>query len=123
MKGEKLVEVRVFERGTILADVEGGEVRTMDISLIETPLEGERLVLGGYSDGKLKVSFFNIFPVCSQLAEMCVFSQLWRHLRPIFELVAETEGLGKCVLSVEVEKVVVGGRERTLLVSGQSDGR
>ncbi|GAA5988270.1 hypothetical protein JCM5350_002837, partial [Sporobolomyces pararoseus] len=98
---EKFVEVRVLERGTILADVEGGEVRTMDISLIETSVEGERLVVGGYSDGKLK---------------------LWRHLRSIFELVAETEGLGKCVLSVEVEKVVVGGRERTLLISGQSDG-
>ncbi|GAA5988011.1 hypothetical protein JCM5350_004140, partial [Sporobolomyces pararoseus] len=99
---EKFVEVRVLERGTILADVEGGEVRTMDISLIETSVEGERLVLGGYSDGKLK---------------------LWRHSRSIFELVAETEGLGKCVLSVEVEKVVVAGGERTLLISGQSDGR
>jgi hypothetical protein len=53
---EKLVEVRVLERGMILADIEGGEVRTMDIALIETKQEGERLVISGYSDGKLKVS-------------------------------------------------------------------
>ncbi|GAA5973152.1 hypothetical protein JCM3765_001796, partial [Sporobolomyces pararoseus] len=101
-KEEKLVEVRVLERGTILADVEGGEVRTMDIALIENEVEGEPLVVGGYSDGKLK---------------------LWRHSTSRFELVAETEGLGKCVLSVEVEKVVVDGRKRVLLISGQSDGR
>jgi len=52
---EKMVEVRVLERGMILADVEGGEVRTMDIALIETEVEGERIVISGYSDGKLKV--------------------------------------------------------------------
>jgi len=50
-----MVEVRVLERGMILADVEGGEVRTMDIALIETEVEGERIVISGYSDGKLKV--------------------------------------------------------------------
>ncbi|GAA5909266.1 tRNA (34-2'-O)-methyltransferase regulator RTT10 [Sporobolomyces salmoneus] len=94
------IEVRVLEGGIVLADVEGGEVRTMDISLIE--LEKESLVVAGYSDGKLK---------------------LWRHSGSSFELVGETEGLDKCVLSVEVAKVFVDGQERVLVISGQSDGR
>lgn len=48
--------------------------------------------------------------------------QVWKHDNLRFELIAETEGLSKCILSVEVERIVVDGRERILAVSGQSDG-
>ncbi|GAA5830194.1 hypothetical protein JCM5353_003689 [Sporobolomyces roseus] len=99
---ESSVELRVLSKGMILAESEGGEVRTMDIALIETSDENERLILAGYSDGKLR---------------------LWRHTQSTFVLVAETEGLGKCILSVEVAKLTVEGMERILAISGQSDGR
>ena len=50
------VELRVLSRGMVLAEAEGGEVRTMDIALIETENEEDRIILAGYSNGKLRVS-------------------------------------------------------------------
>ncbi|GAA5830671.1 hypothetical protein JCM5353_007581 [Sporobolomyces roseus] len=95
------VELRVLSKGMVLAEAEGGEVRTMDITLIETGNERESLILAGYSNGKLR---------------------LWKHSESSFECDAETEGLGKCILSAEVAKVTIAGKERCLAISGQSDG-
>jgi len=50
------IELRVLSKGMILAEAEGGEVRTMDIALVETRNEEDRLILAGYSNGKLRVS-------------------------------------------------------------------
>ncbi|GAA5935540.1 tRNA (34-2'-O)-methyltransferase regulator RTT10 [Sporobolomyces koalae] len=98
------IEVRILEKGTILAETEGGEVRTMDIAVLAAPADTETggLVVSGYSNGKLR---------------------LWRHHHAQFDLLAETEGLGKCVLSVDVQLVKVAGRNRVIAIAGQSDGR
>ncbi|GAA5935945.1 hypothetical protein JCM1841_006598 [Sporobolomyces salmonicolor] len=77
---EGSVELQVLPSGMVLAEEEGGEVRTMDIELLELE-NGEKVVAAGYSDGKLR---------------------LWRHdsSTAAFYLLAESEGLGKCTLTV-----------------------
>ena len=119
---ESSVEVRVLSKGMVLAEAEGGEVRTMDIALIETDNEKARLILAGYSDGKLRVSSATLFAHSPDRKLILDIVQLWRHFESSFELIAETEGIGKCILSVEVAKVTVDGSERILAISGQSDG-
>ncbi|GAA6026231.1 hypothetical protein JCM11491_005164, partial [Sporobolomyces phaffii] len=71
------------------------------IALVES--DKECYVVAGYSNGKLRV---------------------WRHTRVgKFEPFGETQGLGKCVLSLETAKLTVDDRETLVVVSGQSDGR
>ena len=66
------VELRVLSRGMVLAEAEGGEVRTMDIALIETENEEDRLILSGYSNGKLRVSsLFHMIASNANLIQYC----------------------------------------------------
>ena len=66
------IELRVLSSGTVLAEAEGGEVRTMDIALIETGNEEESLILAGYSNGKLRVSsLFLIIGSNTNLIQYC----------------------------------------------------
>ncbi|GAA5889454.1 hypothetical protein JCM5296_006366 [Sporobolomyces johnsonii] len=82
------VELQVLPSGMVLAEEEGGEVRTMDIDLLELE-NGDKVVAAGYSDGKLR---------------------LWRHdsSTEAFHLLAESEGLGKCILTVLTVPVEAG---------------
>jgi len=54
------IELRVLSKGMILAEAEGGEVRTMDIALLENGNEEERQILAGYSNGKLRVGSLSL---------------------------------------------------------------
>lgn len=121
-KASDAIELKVLERGMTLADSEGGEVRTMDISCFAH--KGEEYLVASYSNGKLRVSHFIPFlnpGAC--LSSRRDVGQIWRHARSEFVLVGETEGLGKCILSVQAQRVTVDGKERVLVISGQSDGR
>ncbi|GAA6060735.1 hypothetical protein JCM10212_003779 [Sporobolomyces blumeae] len=95
-----LPEVRVLPKGMVLAEAEGGEVRTMDIALVEA--DGRNLVLAGYSDGRAKV---------------------WHDQGCSFALLCGSTERDKCILSVAVEKMRVEGRERAIGILGRSDGR
>ncbi|GAA5955996.1 hypothetical protein JCM21900_002641 [Sporobolomyces salmonicolor] len=99
---EGSVELQVLPSGMVLAEEEGGEVRTMDIELLELE-NGEKVVAAGYSDGKLR---------------------LWRHdsSTAAFYLLAESEGLGKCILTVLSVRVEVSGEERRVVITSASDG-
>ncbi|GAA6025839.1 hypothetical protein JCM10207_004390 [Rhodosporidiobolus poonsookiae] len=116
--------LRVLPAGMVLAD-EGDEIRTMDMALIEVEVEIEgtqrrvgesmRVLVAGYSDGKIKLWRHSLPPAPTSSSA---------NLESTFALLAETPLAGgeKCVLSVEAVEVEVAGRRRWVVASGSSDG-